>query len=67
MRWAAVQAVQHASEGTPMGAHKDRIEARRGSQVRNITKAAVARTLLTLVYHGLCDGAVRCLARTDEP
>ncbi|MGW1564711.1 IS110 family transposase [Streptomyces sp. NPDC002144] len=66
VRWAAVEAVQHAPENTPMRAHKDRIEARRGIQARNIAKAAAARKLLTLVYYGLRDGEVRCLARTDQ-
>jgi transposase len=67
VRWAAVQAVRHAPEDTPMRAHKDRIEARRGPQARNLAKAAAARKLLTLVYYGLRDGEVRCLTRTDEP
>ncbi|MCX5191745.1 IS110 family transposase [Streptomyces sp. NBC_00268] len=49
VRWAAVQAIQHAPEGTPMRSHKDRIEARRGRQAGNIAKAAAARKLLTLV------------------
>ncbi|MEV0186134.1 hypothetical protein AB0I54_43940 [Streptomyces sp. NPDC050625] len=66
VRWAAVEAVQHAPENTPMRAHKDRIEARRGTQARNIAKAAAARKLLTLVSYGLRDGEVRCLARTDQ-
>ncbi|MBE8476038.1 IS110 family RNA-guided transposase [Streptomyces justiciae] len=66
VRWAAVEAIQHAPENTPMRAHRDRIEARRGSQARNLAKAAAARKLLTLVYYGLRDGEVRCLARADE-
>jgi hypothetical protein len=37
-----------------------RIAERRG---RNIAKVAAARKLLTLVYYGLRDGEVRCLAR----
>ncbi|KAB1149180.1 IS110 family transposase [Streptomyces luteolifulvus] len=66
VRWAAVEAVQHAPEGTPMRAHRERIEARRGAEARNIAKAAAARKLLTLVYYGLRDGEVRCLARQDN-
>jgi transposase len=66
VRWAAVQAIQRAPEDTPMRSHKDRIEARRGAQARNLAKAAAARKLLTLVYYGLRDGEVRCLARMDE-
>jgi hypothetical protein len=30
----------------------------------NIGKVAAARTLLTLVFYGLRDGHIRCLART---
>ncbi|MEN1888992.1 transposase [Streptomyces mirabilis] len=65
VRWAAVEAVQRAPEGTPMRVHRDRIEARRGAEARSIAKAAAARKLLTLVYYGLRDGEVRCLARQD--
>jgi hypothetical protein len=43
---------------TPDGLH---IAARRG---RNIAKVAAARRLLTLVYYGLRDGEIRCLAQT---
>jgi transposase len=65
VRWAAVEAIQHAPHDTPMRAHRERIEARRGAQARNIAKTAAARKLLTLVYYGLRDGEVRCLARRD--
>lgn len=65
VRWAAVEAIQHAPADTPMRAHKDRIMARRGAEARNLAKAAAARKLLTLVYYGLRDGEVRCLARKD--
>ena len=40
-----------------------RIGSRRGV---NIARVAVARKLLILVYYGLRDGEIRCLARADE-
>jgi transposase len=60
LRWAAVEA---ASKNHAGGDFKDayaRIAARRG---RNIAKVAAARRLLTLVYYGLRDGEIRCLAQ----
>jgi transposase len=59
VRWAAVEAVQRLYGG-PIGATRTRLAARRGA---NIAKVAAARKLLTLVYYGLRDGHVRCLAR----
>lgn len=35
LRWAAVEAVQRAPEGTPMRLHRDRIEARRGTEAQS--------------------------------
>ena len=40
----------------------DRIVERRGSTGKNLAKVAAARKLLTLVYYGLRDGEIRCLA-----
>jgi hypothetical protein len=48
------------------GATRDAIIARRGPQARSIAKAAAARRLLTLVYYGMRDGQIRCLARPSE-
>ena len=59
VRWAAVEAVQRLYGG-PIGATRARLTERRGV---NIAKVAAARKLLTLVYYGLRDGHVRCLAR----
>jgi transposase len=59
VRWAAVEAVQRVYGGV-IGATRTRLAARRGA---NIAKVAAARKLLTLVYYGLRDGHVRCLAR----
>jgi len=59
LRWAAIEAVQRLRSG-PLGAARARIGDRRGA---NISKVAVARKLLTLVFYGLRDGHIRCLAR----
>ena len=58
VRWAAVEAVQPQHHG-PIGQVRTRIGERRGA---NIGKVAAARKLLTLVYYGLRDGHIRCLA-----
>jgi transposase len=59
VRWAAVEAVQRLHGGT-IGATRARLTNKRGA---NIAKVAAARKLLTLVYYGLRDGKIRCLAR----
>lgn len=59
VRWAAVEAVQRLHGGV-IGQARVRIGTRRGA---NIGKVAAARKLLTLVYYGLRDGHIRCLAR----
>ena len=46
-----------------IGAAKDAIIAAAGKQAKNIAKVAAARQLLTLVFYGIHDGQVRCLAR----
>ena len=59
VRWAAVEAVQRVGAHTRHGQIRDRIGARRG---RNIGVAAAARQLITLVFYGLRDHHIRCLA-----
>ena len=59
---AAVEAVAYVRE-PKLKADFHRIGARRG---RNIARVAIARKLLTLVYYGLRDGEIRCLAQADE-
>ncbi len=59
VRWAAVEAVQRVRSGH-LGGVRARIGERRGA---NVAKVATARKLLTLVYYGLRDGHIRCLAR----
>ena len=69
LRWALIEAIQHAPTGSLPGAVKQRIIARRGNKAKNIAKVAAARRLLTLVYYGMRDGQVRCLAtpRSSPP
>jgi transposase len=64
LRWALIEAIQHAPAGSLPGAVKQRIIARRGKQAKNIAKVAAARRLLTLVYYGMRDGQIRCLPAT---
>jgi hypothetical protein len=59
VRWAAVEAVQRLPGGSKQAADFHRIADRRG---KGIGRVAAARKLLTLVYYGLRDGQVRCLA-----
>ena len=66
LRWAVIEAIQRAPAGSVTGTVKEAIIARRGKQARNIAKVAAARRLLTLVYYGMRDGQIRCLARPSE-
>jgi transposase len=59
VRWAAVEAVQRLPGGSNQAADFHRIADRRGT---GIGRVAAARKLLTLVFYGLRDGRVRCLA-----
>jgi transposase len=58
-RWAAVEAVQRIGPQTRLGQVRERVAQRRG---RNIGVVAAARELIGLVYYGLRDGHIRCLA-----
>jgi transposase len=60
VRWAAIEAVARYHGGAPIKPAYARIAARRGNK---IARVAAARKLLTLVYYGLRDGEVRCLAQ----
>lgn len=60
VRWAAIEAVSRQRGGTFLQADYHRIAERRNN--RNIARAAAARKLLTLVFYGLRDGAIRCVA-----
>ena len=61
VRWAAVEAVARQRGATPVQVHHHRVAERRGNRVGRV---AAARKLLILVYYGLRDGEIRCLAET---
>jgi len=63
VRWAAVEAISKIRGGPKIQADYHRIAERRG---KHIARVAAARKLLTLVYYGLRDGEIRCLAQIDE-
>jgi transposase len=63
VRWAAVEATQRLPGASKQAADFHRIADRRGT---GIGRVAAARKLLTLVYYGLRDGQVRCLAPTSK-
>ena len=54
--------MSHVRSGPKLKVDYHRIAQRRGV---NIARAAVARKLLTLVYYGLRDGKIRCLAMAE--
>jgi transposase len=60
VRWAAIEAVSRQRGGTFLQADYHRIAERRNN--RNIARVAAARKLLALVFYGLRDGEIRCLA-----
>ena len=62
VRWAASEAVARYHGGEPIRPAYRRIAERRGKM---IARVAAARKLLTLVYYGLRDGEIRCLARKE--
>lgn len=59
VRWAAIEAVARYKGGDPIAPTYTRVARRRG---RMIGRVAAARKLLTLVFYGLRDGHIRCLA-----
>ena len=62
VRWAGTEAVARYHGGAPIRPAYKRIADRRGKM---IARVAAARKLLTLVYYGLRDGEIRCLARQE--
>jgi transposase len=63
VRWAAIEAVARYHGGAPF---RDRFEAIAQRRGRNRANVAIARKVLTLVYYGLRDGEIRCLAELVE-
>ena len=62
VRWAAIEAISRNHGGDKIKADYRRISERRG---RNIGRVAAARKVLRLVYYGLRDGEIRCLAPAE--
>jgi transposase len=62
VRWAAVEAVGRQRGATVIQSHHHRVAERRGNN--SIGRVAAARKLVILVYYGLRDGHIRCLAET---
>jgi transposase len=60
VRWAAIEAVARYHGGAPIAPTFERVAKRRGTM---IARVAAARKLLSLVYYGLRDGEIRCLAK----
>ena len=59
VRWAVIEAVARYHGGAPIEGAYHRIADRRGKM---IARVAAGRKLLSLVYYGLRDGEIRCLA-----
>jgi transposase len=62
VRWALIEAVSRYHGGLRLAGDFRRIAQRRGT---NKARVALARKVLTLVYYGLRDGQIRCLAQTQ--
>jgi transposase len=62
VRWAALEAIARYHGGAWLQQDFHRIADRRG---KNKARVAVARKLLTLVYYGLRDGEIRCVAAPE--
>jgi len=67
LRWALIEAIQRVPRDSVIGSVKEAIIGRRGKEARNIAKVAAARRLVTLVFYGLRDGQIRCLAESGGP
>jgi transposase len=59
VRWGAIEAVAHYHGGDPIKPTYTRVARRRGKMIGRV---AADHKLLTLVYYGLRDGEIRCLA-----
>jgi transposase len=60
VRWAAIEAISRGRDTTVAELYV-RVKERRGA---NVARVAAARKLLHLVYYGIRDGEIRCLAQT---
>lgn len=62
VRWAAIEAVL-STNGSKLKTDYYRLSQRRP---KNVARVAVARKVLVLVFYGLRDGQIRCLAQARE-
>jgi transposase len=62
VRWAAVEAAKMPRSYSWLKSDYRRIASRRGPKIAAV---AVGRKILTLVFYGLRDGEIRCLAQGD--
>ena len=61
VRATLIEGISRYHGGPYLAGHYHQLAKRRG---RNKARVALARKILTLVYYGLRDGEIRCLART---
>ena len=62
VRWAAVEAAKIPRSHSWLKSDYRRIASRRGPKIAAV---AIGRKILTLVFYGLRDGEIRCLAQSD--
>ena len=62
LRWALIEGISCYHGGEVLSAQYRKLAKRRGT---NKARVAIARKVLTLVYYGLRDGEIRCLAPTE--
>jgi len=62
VRWAAVEAAKIPRSQSWLKSDYRRIASRRGPKIAAV---AIGRKILTLVFYGLRDGEIRCLAQSD--
>jgi transposase len=62
VRWCLIEGIARYHGGPTLATRYHRIAQRRGV---NKARVAIARKVLTLVYYGLRDGEIRCLARAE--
>jgi transposase len=62
LRWALIEGISRYHGGEILAGQYHRIAKRRG---KNKARVAAARKVLTLVYYGLRDGEIRCLAPVE--
>jgi hypothetical protein len=60
LRWSQIEAIARYHGGPGLSGAYRRIAERRGT---NKARVAIARKVLTLIYYGLRDGEIRCIAQ----